>query len=106
VTVIHAKGARHGQVCVRCGRPTAAGPYCDEHAPLGYKPGSRSGRQTSEAYKRLKPLILARDTHTCYRCGKQATQVDHIVPVARGGTATPYNLRACCAACNASKGDR
>lgn len=43
----------------------------------------------------------------CVRCGAPATEVDHIVPLSRGGD--PYeltNLQPMCKPCNVAKGDR
>ena len=44
----------------------------------------------------------------CYYCGKKFAPkeltLDHIVPVARGGTTTPGNVVAACRACNKNKG--
>jgi len=42
----------------------------------------------------------------CYVCGAEYEQVDHVIPVARGGTSWPANLRPICAHCNQSKGDK
>lgn len=50
--------------------------------------------------------ILERDNHVCSYCGAHATQCDHIVPLARGGTNDPDNLTAACSRCNASKAAR
>jgi len=48
---------------------------------------SQSGRKTNNAnWKRLRQQILIRDNWTCYLCGKEATTVDHILPLAKGGT--------------------
>lgn len=51
--------------------------------------------------------ILARDSFTCQYCGRSAPEVelhiDHIVPVARGGSNENINLLAACADCNQSK---
>lgn len=47
--------------------------------------------------------ILERDNHTCYLCGNPATQVDHIVPWAEGGTHAQTNLAAICEACHTAK---
>lgn len=55
-------------------------------------------------------LILLHEQHgQCLYCGtglKASTmEVDHIVPVSRGGTNTRKNLAATCRPCNGSKGD-
>jgi len=58
-------------------------------------------------WKNLRLTILARDGYTCYACGGEATQVDHIYPRAKGGdTFDPLNCAAICAKCNGHKGDR
>lgn len=58
---------------------------------------------------RLRFTILHRDNHTCQYCGAQAPdvrlEVDHIVPLAQGGTNDPDNLLAACYGCNRGKGD-
>ncbi len=59
---------------------------------------------STRAWRALRAQILARDRHRCQQCGKPATHVDHIRPVASGGEDHPRNLRALCAECNLSKG--
>lgn len=55
----------------------------------------------------LTPARVRRDIFgPCVYCGTwQATHVDHVVPVARGGTDDPSNLVSACWSCNSSKGD-
>lgn len=57
--------------------------------------------------KRLRYEILRRDSHTCRYCGASAPDVplriDHVTPVALGGTDTPDNLVASCEPCNSGK---
>lgn len=57
--------------------------------------------------KRLRYEILRRDNHTCRYCGGTAPdvslRVDHVVPVALGGSDEPSNLVASCHDCNAGK---
>lgn len=57
--------------------------------------------------KRLRFEVLRRDDHTCQYCGERAPDVtlhvDHVVPVALGGTDDPGNLVAACRDCNAGK---
>jgi hypothetical protein len=57
--------------------------------------------------KRLRYEILRRDSHTCRYCGASAPdvqlRVDHVTPVALGGTDTPENLVTSCEPCNSGK---
>lgn len=51
--------------------------------------------------------VLNRDGFTCQYCGAKAPDaklvIDHIVPVAAGGTAMLANLRTACEPCNQGK---
>jgi len=40
----------------------------------------------------------------CYICGAPAEAIDHVVPLARGGSNWPANLRPICNRCNSTKG--
>ena len=61
----------------------------------------------SGQWKKLRLVILARDGYTCYACGGEAKEVDHIWPRAKGGdTFDPLNCAAICRKCNLAKGDR
>ena len=42
----------------------------------------------------------------CYLCSKEADTVDHVKPVARGGSNWPANLRPACRSCNSRKNDK
>lgn len=42
----------------------------------------------------------------CWMCGGPAESVDHFIPVSRGGTNWPANLRPACRSCNSRKGNR
>lgn len=57
--------------------------------------------------KRTRYEVLRRDGHRCRYCGATAPDVkltvDHVTPVALGGTDDPSNLVAACADCNAGK---
>lgn len=64
--------------------------------------------------KPIKPSlrfeILKRDGYHCQLCGATAQdgaklEIDHIVPVAKGGTNDPSNLQVLCRDCNAGKSD-
>jgi DnaD/phage-associated family protein len=55
----------------------------------------------------LRFEIFQRDQHTCQCCGRQAPEVeleiDHLIPVARGGTDDFENLLTSCRECNSGK---
>lgn len=57
--------------------------------------------------KRTRYEVLKRDNHACRYCGAGAPEakltIDHVVPVALGGTDSPENLVAACHDCNAGK---
>lgn len=57
--------------------------------------------------KRTRFEVLRRDSYTCRYCGASAPDVklhvDHVIPVALGGSDKPGNLAAACADCNAGK---
>lgn len=42
----------------------------------------------------------------CWMCGADADSIDHVIPLARGGTNWPSNLRPACRSCNSAKGAR
>lgn len=54
--------------------------------------------------------IIERDGPVCYLCGQDLDPheifIDHVVPLSRGGTHTPDNLRVCCRPCNSRKGSK
>lgn len=60
--------------------------------------------------KRLRFEIFKRDGFVCQYCGAQPPDVvlviDHITPVAAGGTNDPMNLITACETCNQGKADR
>lgn len=59
---------------------------------------------------RLRYETLRRCNFACYYCGTPAAlgvdqlHIDHVVPVALGGTNDPWNLIASCQGCNLGKG--
>lgn len=60
--------------------------------------------------KALRFTIFSRDRYTCRYCGGQPGDVvltiDHVIPVAQGGTNDPENLATACQDCNGGKGAR
>jgi 5-methylcytosine-specific restriction endonuclease McrA len=59
---------------------------------------------STRAWRRRRQYILQRDHYLCHYCGAPATEVDHVIPHARGGSDAISNLVASCRPCNLSKG--
>lgn len=61
----------------------------------------------SRMHRRVDPTVRREvmASGVCSYCGNPAEVVDHIVPVARGGTRFRRNLAAACWLCNSEKSD-
>ena len=63
--------------------------------------------------KKLREHILKRDNYTCCNCGNSISkepnlllEIDHIIPVSKGGRTEEENLQTLCWRCNRSKSDK
>lgn len=74
-------------------------PDIRRRAQRRYKDRKRGAPVEPEAMEVL-PLLWG---DPCSYCGGAAGQIDHIVPLARGGDSSAANLTAACGSCNASK---
>lgn len=58
----------------------------------------------------LRLKIMKRDSYTCQICHKLCTpneiEIDHIIPVSKGGKSIESNLQVLCASCNRKKGNK
>lgn len=54
----------------------------------------------------IRKYIFSRDRDQCRYCGERAECIDHVIPVAHGGSDSKSNLVACCTACNMTVMDR
>lgn len=57
-------------------------------------------------WKKQRLRVLKRDDYICQYCNQDATEVDHVIPRAKGGGHDMENLVACCKRCNGLKGAR
>jgi len=76
---------------------------------INFKTKKETKKKTrSEMTLKLRYEILKRDNFRCTVCGRRPPDVelciDHIKPVAKGGTSTKDNLRTLCTDCNLGKG--
>ena len=52
--------------------------------------------------------VMERDGHRCCKCGRKTSklEIDHIIPISKGGKSTMDNLQTLCHSCNAAKGNK
>lgn len=67
-------------------------------------------RERAVMSDKLRFQILKRDNYTCQICGRSAKdgaelEVDHIIPISKGGKTVPNNLQTLCKRCNRGKRD-
>lgn len=69
----------------------------------------RRAREHCAAGKTTRAKLQARWDYfggRCWMCGGVANSIDHVIPLAKGGSNWPSNLRPACLACNTRKGVR
>jgi 5-methylcytosine-specific restriction protein A len=83
-----------------CSGRTLQGSRCQRHTRVwvGGQPASAYG----SGWSRLRTRVLAEEPR-CRLCGAPSNEVDHIVPLAAGGTNERGNLRALDTACHKLK---
>lgn len=62
---------------------------------------SRGG--TSQKWRLARDLAFRTYGDSCFKCGDKATDIDHILEVAEGGTDDIENLQPLCRACHIEK---
>lgn len=89
--------------------------YCDEHSDQRSnwtkrpdRSGSTTKRGYGHAWRKLRAQVLNRDGHLCMACKRAgryvpATDVDHIISKAKGGTDALSNLQSLCKSCHRTK---
>jgi hypothetical protein len=82
-----------------------------DHSPKRFSSlANRSVNRRRKIDLRTRARILSRDKSTCQACGRKAPEVrvdvDHRVPVARGGRDDDSNLWTLCEDCNKGKADQ
>lgn len=68
-------------------------------------------RERARMTRDYRVAIMKRDNYTCQKCGKYmpdevGLQIDHIIPVSKGGTSDAENLQVLCSKCNGRKSNK
>lgn len=73
--------------------------------PDTYKAITRVER--GKVSNKMRFAVYKRDGYRCRKCGsKKNLEVDHIIPIAKGGKTTMDNLQTLCHRCNQAKGSK
>lgn len=67
----------------------------------------QSSFKTVNMRKATRNRILSKFGNKCCKCeSTEKLEVDHIIPVSKGGTDFEHNLQVLCRSCNAKKGNK
>lgn len=94
----------------RCNETVVSHGKCDKHRPVNWhtKRPSVLGNPYGKGWGTQRKAALRKSNYLCAPClalGRYApaVAVDHVVPVAEGGTNDPNNLQGICSACHKTK---
>lgn len=63
--------------------------------------------ERSKVSNKLRFVVYERDNYQCQKCGRTTDlEVDHIIPISKGGETTLDNLQTLCRSCNLEKSDK
>jgi len=91
------------EIAVKGGRCAAHAAERERATDRSRPPAYKRGYDYDHRKRRARVL---RECPYCVQCGAPATVVDHIVPLARGGTDDMGNLQPLCARCHNRKTNR
>ncbi|MFJ3084377.1 HNH endonuclease [Streptomyces halstedii] len=101
---------RANQICLsqRCTTKTFRDGRCQEHQTRkAWQNTSARNQSRPGNWPSIRAMVLARDGFACQMCGKRSDlEVDHIIPVAKGGSWEMDNLHVLCSVCHKGKTNR
>jgi 5-methylcytosine-specific restriction endonuclease McrA len=80
--------------------------HAEEQAQFARVRRARKQAAAGECSLQARMARIAYYGERCYLCGAPYEQMDHVIPLSRGGSEWPANQRPVCARCNFRKNDR
>ena len=75
--------------------------------PLKMAPKNKVVPDTRYISQEMRRYILERDHHRCCECGSVSQlEIDHCIPLSKGGATSINNLQVLCQNCNRKKGNK
>jgi 5-methylcytosine-specific restriction protein A len=87
--------AKNGRYCAKCAKRAQKRRAPEKRASSAKRGYGANWRKIRAAHLKKHPL--------CVVCGEPATNVDHIIPLAKGGTNASSNLQSMCHSCHSRK---
>lgn len=88
-------------LCAVCGTPSAQS-RCPRHRVSETERSRRRGA-SGWAVNAQRRRILERELYICRKCGRRATEADHIIPLSANGSNEDWNMQALCSPCHDRK---
>jgi 5-methylcytosine-specific restriction endonuclease McrA len=96
--------AKHGAKALEYGRISRQKPGVNRDRKNKHKALKRNAPNVEYVSRRV---VYDRDDGKCYMCGKELPfngfDLEHVIPLARGGNHTYDNVKVACRSCNARK---
>lgn len=91
-------------VTPKCLNPVTRNGRCDSHQPTPFAGAKeRWNANRPKGYAALRRRVIREAGGLCENCGQPGHEVDHIIPVAKGGTWARENLWLLCEQCHDEK---
>lgn len=82
-------------------------PNWEKHQSLDkLEKAKENNRLRVQKYREKQKQLAFGGVNVCQYCGNEATGIDHIIPISRGGKDIESNIVPCCIECNRKKNDK
>jgi 5-methylcytosine-specific restriction endonuclease McrA len=103
----------HDKICLACNKdfiaPTTRHSFCIDCRAIRRVEKNKNNRNGRSGYLKIRFQLLSDANFTCQYCGRHAPdvplEIDHVVPINKGGKDELENWIVACSDCNKGKSD-